>query len=103
MHGLLLWLDGKSQLTQFLECNSICICVWVLYAAWGPWGSLCQHWGPCCHGGPGGLQRLSGARGEKPLTEARAATDTYVYKHIQLHVGDTCEQTQGVCDMLCDD
>lgn len=35
--------------------------------------------------------------------EARAATDTYVYKHIQLHVGDTCEQTQGVCDMLCDD
>lgn len=53
----------------------------------GPWGSAEAFWGMW---------------GET-LMETRAATDTYVYKHIQLHVGDTCEQTQGVCDMLCDD
>ena len=35
MHGLLLWLDGKSQHMQFFKSNSIRICVRVLYAAQG--------------------------------------------------------------------
>lgn len=32
-----------------------------------------------------------GCMGERALLEVCAATDTYVYQHAQIHVGDACE------------
>lgn len=78
----------KVNITSF--CNSIHICARVLYAAQGAlgeragFGSSCHLLrGPCCHKGFGGsAEAFWGMRGEKALPELRAATDTYVYKHI---------------------